>query len=240
MYELQFLPGAERYFKKVKEVLASGVLGRIIQISISFDGFARRWDWQTVQEYNAGSLYNTGPHPVDQALNLLDYYDGMPNILCKMDRVNTFGDAEDYVKIIMTAPDRPLIDLSISSCNAYPSGTYNIHGTNGGLWCSLEEVKWRWFDPEKAPEQHLIRTPLVGPNGDPAYCSEKLDWQEGYWSAKQEENAFVSAVQDYYTNIDEHLTEGKELAIKPEEVKQQMAVMRICHEQNPLSRMDAE
>ncbi len=228
------------YFKKVKEVLASGVLGRVIQISIAFDGFARRWDWQTVQEYNAGSLYNTGPHPVDQALNLLDYYEGTPNVLCKMDLVNSFGDAEDYCKIILTAPERPLIDVSISSCNAYPSGTYNIHCANGGLWCSLTEVKWRWFDPAEAPEQHLIRTPLTDANGNPAYCSEKLQWHEDKWEATADQNAFVSAVHDYYTNIYEHLTEGKELIIRPEQVRQQIQVIRMCHEQNPLPRMDAE
>ncbi|MEG0693378.1 MAG: Gfo/Idh/MocA family oxidoreductase, partial [Oscillospiraceae bacterium] len=79
------------YFEKVKEVIASGVLGRLVQISISFNGYARRWDWQCCQDFNAGSLYNTGPHPVDQALNLLDFYQGVPNVLCKMDRANTFG-----------------------------------------------------------------------------------------------------------------------------------------------------
>ncbi len=228
------------YFRKVKEVLDSGVLGRVIQVSVAFDGWARRWDWQTVQEYNAGSLYNTGPHPVDQALNLLDYYDGDPFVFCKMDKVNSFGDAEDYVKIILTAPDRPLIDVSISSCNAYPSGTYNIHCANGGLWCNLTEVKWRWFDPAQAPEQHLIRTPLTDANGKPAYCSEKLPWQEDKWVAGPNDTPFVAAVWDYYTNIYEHLTEGKELVIRPEQVRQQIAVIRECHRQNPLPRMDAE
>ena len=106
------------YYQKVKEVIASGKLGRIVQVSVQFDGYNRRWDWQTCLEYGAGSLYNTGPHPVDQALDLLDYREGMPGIFCKMDRVNTFGDAEDYVKLILTAPDRPLIEVELSSCNA--------------------------------------------------------------------------------------------------------------------------
>lgn len=227
------------YFKKIKEVLASGVLGRVVQISIAFDGFARRWDWQTLQENVAGSLYNTGPHPVDQALNLLAY-DGMPQVFCKMDRVNTFGDAEDYVKIILTAPDRPLIDLSISSCNAYPSGTYNIQCEHGGLWSNQSEVKWRWFDPKEAPEQRLIRTPLTDANGNPAYCGEKLPWQEARWSANEGETAFISAVHEYYSNIYEHLTEGKPLVIRPEEVRQQIAVICECHRQNPLSRLEDE
>ena len=60
-----------------------------------------------------------------------------------MDRVNTFGDAEDYVKMILTAPNRPLIDIEISSCNAYPSFTYNIQGSNGGLKGDMKDIKWR-------------------------------------------------------------------------------------------------
>ena len=47
------------YFEKVQSVINSGVLGRLVQISISFSGFSRRWDWQTCQDYNAGSMYNT-------------------------------------------------------------------------------------------------------------------------------------------------------------------------------------
>ena len=59
-------------FRKLSEVIDSGVLGRIVQISIAYNGFARRWDWQTLQEYNGGNLLNTGPHPVDQLCSSLE------------------------------------------------------------------------------------------------------------------------------------------------------------------------
>ncbi|MFR5864065.1 MAG: Gfo/Idh/MocA family protein [Acutalibacteraceae bacterium] len=60
------------YFQKVKEIIAGGNLGRIAHISIQFNGFARRWDWQCCLDFNGGNLANTGPHPLDQALNLMD------------------------------------------------------------------------------------------------------------------------------------------------------------------------
>lgn len=228
------------YYQKVKEVIASGKLGRIVQIQIYFDGYARRWDWQCCQEFGAGSLYNTGPHPVDQALDLLDYREGMPDIFCKMDRVNTFGDAEDYVKLLLTAPDRPVIDVEISSCNAYPSFTYNVQGTRGGMQGSLTEMKWRYFREEEAPEQHLIKTPLMKADGSPAYCSEQLTWYEESWQAAENDTPFTSAVYRMYTTIYEHLTEGKPLLVTPAQVRQQIAVMEKCHQMNPLSRMDQE
>ena len=50
---------------------------------------------------NGGNLMNTGPHPLDQALQL--FGEGMPRVACFMDRANTLGDAEDFVKVILSA-----------------------------------------------------------------------------------------------------------------------------------------
>ena len=223
------------YFTKVKEVIASGKLGRIVQISIAFNGFARRWDWQCIQDNIAGSLYNTGPHPVDQALNLLDGEE-IPQILCKMDSANCFGDAEDYVKIIMTLPEKPLIDLEISSCDAYPWGTYKLMGTRGSLVGNMQHLDWQWFTEQEAPQQKLITTPLSTDDGKPAYCSEKLLWHKDSWDAKPDENAFVFAVNAYYTNLYEHLTQGKALEVTAAQVRRQIAVICECHRQNPMPR----
>ncbi|MFA5291714.1 MAG: Gfo/Idh/MocA family oxidoreductase, partial [Phycisphaerae bacterium] len=55
------------YFQHIKKVIESGVLGRIVQINVAFSGFARRYDWQTLQKFMGGNLLNTGPHPLDQA-----------------------------------------------------------------------------------------------------------------------------------------------------------------------------
>lgn len=222
------------YFLKVRAVIDSGVLGRIVQITIRFSSFARRWDWQTVQAYGAGNLYNTGPHPVDQALTLLNY-DGMPDIFCKMDRANTFGDAEDYVKLILTAPGRPLIDVEISSCDAYPGAVYSVMGTRGGLSGSMTELNWRYFREEEAPAQHLIRTPLMKEDGSPAYCAEKLNWHEDSWKADENDTPFTTAVRRMYDTVYARLVDGTPLIVTPEQVRKQIAVMQKCHEMNPLS-----
>ena len=59
-------------FVKVREVIASGVLGRIIEVRIHNGGFDRRWDWQTMKRYGGGALNNSGPHFVDMGLLLID------------------------------------------------------------------------------------------------------------------------------------------------------------------------
>lgn len=225
------------YFNKVQEVINSGKLGRIVQISIAFSGYARRWDWQCIQDNVAGSLYNTGPHPLDQALYLLGNEDEMPTVICKMDNANSFGDAEDYVKLILTMPGKPLIDMEISSCDGYSWGTYKIMGTQGSLCGTQTHLDWKWFVPEEAPEQHLIRTPLTGADGEPAYCGEKLVWHTDSWDAKQDENAFVSAVYTYYTHLYKKLTEGIEMPVTIKQVRRQIAVIDEAHRQNPMPKL---
>ncbi|NLY17915.1 MAG: Gfo/Idh/MocA family oxidoreductase [Clostridiaceae bacterium] len=225
------------YFEQVKKVIDSGVLGQIVQISIEFNGFARRWDWQCIQDYAGGSLLNTGPHPMDQALQLFGT-DIMPEVTCIMDRANTFGDAEDYVKIILKGKGRPVIDLEISSCCAYPNFTYNVQGTCGGLIASSTHAKWKYFIPGEAPKRQLIREPLENEDGLPAYCGEQLKWYEHSWDIPEEQkDLFHTMSSKFYKMLYKSLTEGAPLIITPQHVRQQVAVIEECYRQNPMSKM---
>ncbi len=222
------------YFIKIKEILASGVLGRPAQIGIQFNGFARRWDWQCSLANNGGALANTGPHPLDQALNLLDMYgnEETPNVFCKMDKLNVFGDAEDYCKLILTAPGKPLIDLEISSADAYPLFTYKIHAANGSLKGTMSHIDWKYFKPEEAPEQHNVPGTLyTTAEKYPAYCGEKLKWYEESWDGDPQA-PFIAAVRTYYDQIYRRFTEGVPHDVRPEQVRRQIAVTREAHRQN--------
>ncbi|QNK54895.1 Gfo/Idh/MocA family protein [Paenibacillus sp. PAMC21692] len=221
-------------FQQIRSVIDSGVLGRIVQVDISLNGFARRWDWQTLQSNNGGNLMNTGPHPVDQALQLFGT-DVLPQITCIMDRANTFGDAEDYVKLIMRGQGRPTVDIEISSCCVYPQDAFNIQGTNGGLRGSGDQLEWKYFKPEEAPAQQLIKEPLINANGLPAYCNETLDWHQNSWkmSLPEGQSLFGHMTERLYLMLHDALTTGAPLEITPEQVRQQMWVMEECRRQNP-------
>lgn len=221
------------YFRKIKEIIDSGVLGRLIEVDIEFNGFSRRWDWQTLQCFKAGSLTNTGPHPIDQALSIYNDYDNMPNVFCSMDRVNTYGDAEDYVKLILTSPGKPLIDISISSCDAYPTATYKIEAQYGGLKGNMGRIDWKYYVDNETPTEHITSTPIAQPDGTPAYCTEKLSFHEESWTTT-DAGAFNDAVASYYGMIYDYLTEGKPMEITPHQVRQQIAIFEECHRQNPL------
>src|SRR5579871_6771258 len=170
------------YYRKIREVIASGVLGSIVQISIAFNGFSRRYDWQTLTSEKGGNLLNTGPHPLDQALQLFGT-DIMPQVTCFMRNAISYGDADDHVLLILNGENRPLIQLEISSCCRYPTHTYNVYGKRGGLKGTTSHLEWEYYDPQTAPDLKLITTPLNGPDGTPAYCSDALTWRKEEWSA---------------------------------------------------------
>lgn len=225
------------YFVRIKEILSSGVLGDAIQIAIRFSGFARRWDWQTCQAYAGGNVRNTGPHPLDQALDLLGFPEDV-GVFSRLGRVNTAGDAEDYAKILLTAPGKPLVDVEISSCDAYSPYLYRISCRNGSLRATSDRIEYRYFDPAQAPARKQILTPLENAEGLPAYCGETLPWVE-----KREEitgSVFTVGVEKYYDMIYRHLAEGRPMEIDPGQVLGQLKVIDLIHAQNPLDVMEEE
>ena len=123
----------------------SGKLGDIKQINIRFNGFSRRWDWQTLQCELAGGVYNTGPHPIGIALGLLDYAKDTKVVYSKLDCALTSGDSDDYAKIILTAPDKPVVDVEISSIDAFSDYNIKIMGSKGTYKCTTAEYKMKYI-----------------------------------------------------------------------------------------------
>jgi scyllo-inositol 2-dehydrogenase (NADP+) len=217
------------YYQQVRKVIDSGVLGRIVAVKVKFSGFGRRWDWQTLHDMGGGSLLNTGPHPLDQALGLFGR-DRMPSVFCLMDRVLTFGDAEDYVKLILHGKDRPVVEVEVVSCEAYPTCTYHIQAERGGLTGSMTELDWRYYKPEELPERHLQPKPVAIPQ----YCSESLKWYSKKWKLPERQNELFDTMgKALYSNLHSALTKGTPLEVTPEQVRQQIAVIEECHRQNP-------
>ncbi len=217
------------YYERIKQIIESGKLGTIHEIVISFSGFARRWDWQCSQRYYGGALLNTGPHPMDQALDLLNT-DEMPTVFSSLKNINSAGDAEDYAKVILTYPDRPLIEVEINPADAYSDYTYKVSGSAGSLKATQKTIKWKYFDEKPLPD--LVLESLTGEDGvSPAYCSETLVWHE--FEENLEGSAFDKGTAKFYQNVYAHLTEGKPLIIRPEKILQQIRVAELIHAQNP-------
>ena len=224
------------FFTKMREVIASGVLGDIVYIRSNWSGFARRWDWQTRQDQLAGNLFNTGPHPVDQAVVL--FGDEYPTVNATFHAYHWDlpGDAENFALVRLTGPGRPTIDIDISSIQAYKIGNmYNVSGTLGGLIADTTKVQWKYFDPKKAPKQEFWQ-PW---SKDRQYCSEKLPWIECSWDyqdANTNASGFAEMVGLLYRNLYDVVFNGAEQEIKLEQVRRQIYIMEEAHKQNPLPK----
>ncbi len=214
-------------FLKVKEVVDSGKLGRIVQIRMTGNSFRRRWDWQTLKEYGGGDLNNKGAHPIDRAIHFFD--DPHPDIFCHMETTPLFaGDAESHVKLIIKPKDGPLIDVELSNTCAYPQDAWLIMGTQGTLVSSnRREIRWKYFDPADAP-------PLVldsRPTPDRSYNSETLPWQEFTF---EPDFSFGESMQPLYADLYAAIRRGAPLAITPESVRRQVEILERCREMSPV------
>jgi len=219
-------------FPKNSRIIASGQIGRVVQANITYNGFLRRWDWQTLQANNGGNLLNTGPHVVDQALQLFGT-DATPNVMCVMDQANSYGDAEDYVKLILHGRGKPTIDLEISSSSAFSGPTYEVQGTRGGIKGSTNHLDWKYFKEEEAPEHQLTTDPVSRADGTPAYCWDDLKWYEESWDVPKSEEDFSFMAVQYYAMLHRSLTTGVPMEITVDEVRAQIAVVEECFRQNP-------
>jgi predicted dehydrogenase len=220
------------FYTHAREVIKSGKLGEIKQISIFYNGFARRWDWQTLQKKLAGNVYNTGPHPIAMALGFLDFDEQTRVAFSKLDLALTSGDAEDYAKIILSAPNRPVIDLEISSIDAYNDFNIKIQGSRGTLKSTPTSYTMKYIVDGENPERPVQENFIHDDNWRPIYCGEKLNVHEE--SGKYEGTAFDVGTRAIYESVYRAVTEGAPLPVTCEMAAQVIDVIDTVHAQNPL------
>ncbi len=220
------------YYIKAKEIAESGILGEIKQIDVSFNNFARRWDWQTVQVAMGGNIYNTGPHPIGIALGLLDFDKNFRVEFSRLGRVLNSGDADDYAKIILSAPNKPVVDVEISSNDAFPAATIKMLGSKGSYSSSIENYQMKYIVDGENPEKELVLESLKDENGYPLYCSEELKWhtEEGEFNG----SAFDVGTRSFYEMMYDAITKNAEMSVKPEHAAMVISVIEQAHAQNPL------
>lgn len=164
----------EPSFQSIQRIIASGVLGDIYMVKIRrHHPFRRRGDWQTILSYGGGQLSCWGPHIIDQAIQFI--HSPVKDIWSNLKRINTLGDADDHVKIMMVGENGIVADLEISDAVALQSAYCTVYGNRGSLICADEKtIQLRYLDPEfNLPERSVNSgLPLAGDFGE----KENLPW----------------------------------------------------------------
>lgn len=221
-------------FLNVKAIIESGKLGQIQQISLKYSGFQRRWDWQTLQARCAGGLYNTGPHPIGQALDLLGWDTDTRVAFSSLKTVLTSGDSDDYAKVILQAPNKPVVDIEVISADAYASDyVFKIYGSKGTLMSTNEHYTMKYIEDFSAyPARPVQRTFLSDEKSMPTYCAETLTFREE--SGDITGSSFDVGVRDFYQMMYNTIFNAAPLDITPEHAAQAIAIIESAHADNPL------
>lgn len=216
------------------QLMNEGKFGEVKQISIRFNGFARRWDWQTLQKKMGGNVYNTGPHPLGLALDFLGKDKNVKVVYSKLDTSITSGDAEDYAKIILTAPGKPVVDIEINSIDVYSDYNVKIQGTKGGMKSTTEKFEYKYLIEKGMENRPVIEESLRDEQGNPAYCSEELHFHEE--NGEYPGTAFDIGTAVIYENVYNVINGKEELIVKPEDIMELISIIEKVHADNPLPR----
>ena len=131
-------------YQTVRQVIASGELGRLVTYESHFDRFRpqpRPEVWRESGGPGSGILFDLGPHLIDQALGLF----GPPTNLyadVRIDRENGAADDAFDLRLEYMAVRRltVLLRSTLTACIAGPR--FLLHGTRGSF------VKWG-LDPQE-------------------------------------------------------------------------------------------
>lgn len=220
------------FYLDALRLASDGTLGEVKQVSIRYNSLSRRWDWQTLQKFMGGSAYNTGPHPIAMGLGFLGFDPNTKVVYSKLDTALTSGDAEDYVKILLTAPGKPLVDIEMNSIDAFSDYNIKIQGTKGTLKSTPGRFTLKYMVDGENPVKPVCEHFLEDENGNPLYCVEKLVTHEQ--SGDYNGTAFDVGTAAIYENLYYVITEGRELAVPLYHSAMTINVIEAAHAENPL------
>ncbi len=186
----------EANFLFVKDVIASGVLGKIFKIHLARDNYQRRNDWQTLSQYGGGQLFNWGPHIVDHSLRLLE--SEVKDFHAYLTQVAAAGDCEDHLNLSFIGTNERLVEMEISGGISSPIPEYQIFGARGSLSIQNNIARFKYIDPDQALKEIKANpeTPVnsFGKTGT-FHAAEQIHWIEREEEISQPE--MLNQIWDY-------------------------------------------
>ncbi len=214
-----------RLFTFCEEVIRSGKLGKIFQISVSRRSFTRRADWQCLSRFGGGMLNNSGSHAIDMMLGLAR--SSVTDVLCDMRHISDAGDVEDHVKLIAKTKKGITLDLELSSGSAVTEQgpAWTILGTHGAMTIDSGQATLKYFDPKRVKPLKVDTTPAAAGR---KYV--RLDDLPFKTVTKKAEGKNIGGFYDW---VPASIRKGKAFRVKPAEVREVVRVIALARKQNP-------
>ncbi|HEX4308429.1 MAG TPA: Gfo/Idh/MocA family oxidoreductase [Acidobacteriaceae bacterium] len=217
-------------FKTVRQVITGGEMGRLVSFESHFDRFRvepRRDVWRESGGPGGGTLFDLGPHVIDQALTLF----GVPESIWASVRVEresaVVDDAWDIFLEYAHPPKTVALRATLTACA--PGPRYRVHGTRGSF------TKWG-VDPQ---EDQLkagmgFGAPEFGEEPEAAWGELKIcdGGNPGTRRVKTERGDY----RGFYENVRDALLGKAELEVKPEQVWRTTRLIELTRESSAQGR----
>ncbi|GJH40522.1 oxidoreductase [Capnocytophaga sp. HP1101] len=120
-------------YLKVKEIVKSGLLGKLKEVEIRFDRFRNEISTKAhkeTPERGGGTLYDLGAHLIDQALQLF----GSPkNVYADLGYLREGTQTDDYFELIFFYENQLRVRLKATTYALERQWEYILHGTEGSF-----------------------------------------------------------------------------------------------------------
>ncbi|MCK5694917.1 MAG: Gfo/Idh/MocA family oxidoreductase [Bacteroidales bacterium] len=204
----------------VKEVIASGKLGRLVDFEVHFDRFRNyvKESWKD-QANGTGTLYNLGSHLVDQVLNLY----GMPDrLFCDTRMLRDGALTDDSYDLLLHYPDFKCM-LRSSYLVREPGPSFMLHGTEGSF------LAWG-TDPQ---ERDLKAGLIPGSEGwgvDPSFSHAKINTDFDGEHLEGDYPLLPGNYLEYYDNIYEAIRNDAPLTVTARQARDVIRIIEAAYE----------
>ena len=203
----------------VKQVIDSGVLGKLAEVHIRFDRYRNTIGPKTFKEElvpATGLQYDLGAHLLDQAINLF----GKPLHFYKILGLNRQSTkVDDYFHFHLEYPDSLQVFVCSSMLVPDPQAAFVVHGEQGSL------VKYR-ADIQEAQLLKDIRPGSEGYGEEPAELAATLTRMNPDGSKRQEQ--LVSETGSYmplFDGVYQGIVNNVPYAVTEEQVLTQLQIL---------------
>ncbi len=206
-------------FVTVKQVIASGVLGRVVSYESHFDRFraAPRTDvWRESGGPGGGILFDLGPHLIDQATVLF----GNPESVWADVRIDHDGGAVDDAFDVLLKFDKVTALLRSTLTAVTPGPRFVVHGTKGSF------VKWG-LDPQEDALKAGAKFRDAGFGEEP-----ELQWGKLHVAGEPVQKV-KTAAGDYrglYANVRDAVLGNAKLEVTPEQAWRTTRLIELARE----------
>lgn len=195
----------------VKKVIEDGLIGEPYLFEAAIMRYGPPRGWRGEKARSGGLIFDWGAHLTDQALQLVK--EDVDRVYCEVQHRKWDIDIGSYVMLNIHFKNDVLYRVEIGNLARAGKPRWYVLGDEGGL------IKYG-LDPQEGPMVQgdidaAVETPenraRIWTEVDGTSTEQVIDSVRGSWKS-------------YYQNISDVLNKGAELAVKPEEVREVMAV----------------